>query len=669
MRHPTHTSQGGNVLLIALVLSALTVVLCAGLVQMVYRSNAGQGMATDAKESFQVAEAGLAEAFSGVRQMRTGNVGSPAQPAAFGDGLFWVEAEDLGEGLVGLRSTGMVGGGRATLELHLQRADSDLGGLGFFSDTTVTIPDGVLIDGFDSGEGSYEAQAKTLVTSTMGLLGSNGDIYVESGGIVAGDATPGTEGQIHVALEGLVASEQDPREVEVGLPALPAPVEFGESMWDPQLLAILTDPTLIQIYGPPFEHGEHDPRECPIADQIYNQGGMGFWQRFVEGAAIPLLEDMGEVPFVVPDGEQIAVSIQIAPGGEVVLTGPTNVTVQSLIAQPGSRLLLDTSSGPVELTVTGQIDFQQFSRLETTESDALQATILMTGPDLIGAPGVHLDADSSFYGLIAAPDATMEIGGDFEIFGAATARTLTFEPGARLHFDHAFASGSATGADRPRLISWRVVDIPLEVQRRALSPFQVLGVSRDDLRPPAEAHEDQPIEIEYVDLSGTTRTFSGMESELDKSQIQEVTNMERDGESVPIEPEELAAKAIAGGAGDSLSGEVKPELTAALADDSTDFTKLMISLVDTAPHNDATLHSIVTSNRFDQSKLEDLFTVSQKLPRPTLDYILDPNVMKGRHLKDELIRNSPLPTDFLETFIAGAGEMSDGHRQEVLDAQ
>ena len=63
-------------------------------------------------------------------------------------------------------------------------------------------------------------------------------------------------------------------------------------------------------------------------------------------------------------------------------------------------------------------------------------------------------------------------------------------------------------------------------------PFSALGLDPALLPDPGDAHEDQWLDIDYYDKSGTARTFSGQESTFDWSDVSQVVAIKRDFEVV-----------------------------------------------------------------------------------------------------------------------------------------
>ena len=149
----------GGVLVLSLVAVGVVAILSLTYLQLSAGVTRLQVAALDTSMSFYMAEAGLAESYSGLSVGHTGNVGTAAEPALHGEGVFWVEATPLGDDLVQLESTGMVKSGKAVLGMVVRRGRQNVGALGIFSEEDLTVPDSALIDGFDSSAGAYAAQA------------------------------------------------------------------------------------------------------------------------------------------------------------------------------------------------------------------------------------------------------------------------------------------------------------------------------------------------------------------------------------------------------------------------------------------------------------------------------------------------------------------------------
>ena len=188
-----HERRGG-----ALILSVIAVlvvsILAASFLELATAITRRMGQATDTMQALYLAEAGLAEAYTGLAVARTGNVGSEAAPVAYGGGLFWVEKTQHPGGVVELESTAMFGTGRMKLGLVCEPVEYSVSSLGLFTEESLRLsPDG-RIDSFDSSQGTYQSQVGTPLNN-LALVGSNGDISIAAQDLVFGNVVYGPNGK------------------------------------------------------------------------------------------------------------------------------------------------------------------------------------------------------------------------------------------------------------------------------------------------------------------------------------------------------------------------------------------------------------------------------------------------------------------------------------------
>lgn len=362
----------------------------------------------DNKRAFYVAEAGLAEAFYGISKGSSGAVASPDQPAGFGGGLFWVEAQDVGNGRVALRSTGLAGSGRASLSITLQKNADALGRLGLFSDQDLVVQSGALLDSYDSETGPYVAP--NLVGGLLGEVGvaetsvpcaaSNGNITLggSPGAKVIGNATPGPAGNVVLGRYASVSGAKSPAE---NLQALSV-VEVPE----------VTSSTSFQLGG--------------STSAVMPPGDYGFTEFMMNGSA------------------------------RLEIRGPTQIVIDQLVLQDTSSLYFNTNDGPITVWVRDAIDCAAGTRLDTSTTDT-SALVMMLAAD---GPAVQLASTGLLYGMVYAPQAQFTWPASLELFGSIAAKSLTVAAGAKLHYDRALsrAAGSSTGV--PELVCWRVMELP-----------------------------------------------------------------------------------------------------------------------------------------------------------------------------------------------------------------
>jgi hypothetical protein len=130
-------------------------------------------------------------------------------------------------------------------------------------------------------------------------------------------------------------------------------------------------------------------------------------------------------------------------------------------------LALDTSRGPIELYVTDWLALKSLATLTSNAGDTRSVSIQVSASaskdqDGNGSidPPVVIGATSKFKGSIYAPDAAVTIPSNFEVFGAVAASQLTVKSGAKLHFDTSLLTAASGDPSRPRMLGWRLVELP-----------------------------------------------------------------------------------------------------------------------------------------------------------------------------------------------------------------
>lgn len=463
-------TRRGSALVMSLVAVATVVALAASFSQFASSVANRQAQAVNRKRAFYMAEAGMAEAFAGLSCGRSGIVASPEAPALLGSGVFWVEATELEDGLVRLDSTGMVGTGRAELSLVARRGEEGVAALGVFSEGALALSPGSVIDAYDSTKGTYASQAD----KSGAVLGSNGNISITgvagTPSTIKGDVTPGPD-------------------------------------------ATLTTTGNVNITGSTAKAlGATELPEVEVPEFA------------LEGAQI----HASPYPLVIPAGASGFEALIVQSGAQVLVQGPAQVVIGSLALQSGAELSFDTSAGPVELFVTDALDLASGSLMTTSSSKPEHVTIQV--PNATGAPLV-LRSSGPFHGVIFAPEAAVTVGPAFELFGALVADALSFEGPAKLHFDLHLAQLAAESA-LPTKVSWRLVELASASTNLAMDPFDILGVDRNLLAPPSQAHADQLLVIDYFDFSDVYHTYTGPESAFDWNVVKSVIHALRDGAEV-----------------------------------------------------------------------------------------------------------------------------------------
>lgn len=488
VRREQRRNQRGSALVLALIAVIAVSFMAMSFMQVSSAVTNRQALAMDNKVAFYLAEAGLAEGFTGVMVGKTGNVGTPTEPAVYGDGLLWVEATDLGDGYVDLESTAMSGSGKVTLSLVVQRPGVSVASLGMFSNGDLTINEGTLIDGYNSAEGSYRDQVQGL--------GSGGD-----GGIGFDEAE-----EVRAEDLGLARLRSNGNITINSIRGSPTTIG-GNVIPGPGATATLNgDPTITGVVEPALASMDLPPVSPP------NLGTPAAGVDHVNGLTLQ-----------VNAGDAAYEYLHVGANSSVVIQGPAVLNLGSLTLDPSAELTFDTTDGPIAVYVTGPVTMSETSQVSTTEQDTSRVSLLVSGEN-----AVELSAAAQFFGSVYAPEGEVSISPTFELFGVAIADELALAAGARIHFDLYLAALSEQTA-QPRHLSWRIIDMtPISAQPGA-NPFEILGVDENLLDPPADVHEDQVLDIKYVDLTGTQQSYSGLESAFPWDDVLVVVNATRGG--------------------------------------------------------------------------------------------------------------------------------------------
>ena len=459
----------GSALVFSLVAVSTVVVLAASFTQYASIVSSRQAQAVDRKRAFYVAEAGLAEAYVGLTCGKSGEVGSQEAPALLGEGVFWTHATELSEGVIQLECTGMVGSGRAKLSVVARRGLESVFTLGVFGNKAVTVPAGSRVDAYDSSQGSYASQSD----KTGAALGSNAGVVITGTAalptVISGDVTPGPGKTVTVMGNVQISGSTQPAHAPTVLPGVDVPAV---------------------VLGPATVHNS-------------------------------------AYPLVIPAGQCGYQSLTIKSGSQLLIQGPSTVVLGALSVESSADVTFDTTNGPIELFVSGNCNLATGSLVSTSGTEPADVLVQVSGTP---TSPVTLRASGNLYGLVFVPQAQVILGSPLKVFGALVADKVTLEGAAQLHFDKNLAAVAAEER-MPRQLAWRIVDMG-SIGEASSDPFDVLGLDKTALLPPAESHKDQVLVIDYYDYSNVYHTYDGLESQFDWTVVKDVIEATRDAEDV-----------------------------------------------------------------------------------------------------------------------------------------
>lgn len=456
----------GSALLPALMVVTVLVVLSMAWLQLSLTKNREHTNSADTKRAFYIAEAGLSEAFAGLVAGHSGNVGGPGLPAQFGNGVFWVTAEEESDGKVTLRSTGMAGSGRVALSMVVENAAETVASRGAFGDQRLEVMGGARIDSYDSrggGGGTQMLDPDQLPTGAR--VGSNQDIIVRDPPAsmpgakteIFGDARPGPSGTVLRGTNTTISGSTAPNEDLVPLPAIDVPA-------------------------------------------IASSGNVDY--------------KLTTAPLILPAGSNAFGTLRVQNGATVIVRGPSTLVIDSLQVDPGAELELDSTDGAIQLFVRDYLYLAAGSILTTPAHEPARVSIQTTAKttadrnkDGVLDPPVRLLSTGQVYAIVYAPLASVSIPPSFELFGAVAAQRLTLQQAARVHFDRALTVATMQNGSLPRFAGWQIVELPASpLVLTRYDPLVLLRVSGMNPPPAPNAHYDLGV-VPPSTLAGPLRRF------------------------------------------------------------------------------------------------------------------------------------------------------------------
>jgi len=432
VRSRNHRRRGSALIPVLILMAGLVALTTAFLNQ----SSAVKGEVAsyvDDQRADLMAEAGLSEALMALRAGASGAVGTADQPAQLGEGILWVECEDLGDDRLRLVAHAAAGSGRHSKALVVHREGGGLGQLfraTLNSKDTLTMNEGVMVDSYDSRLGDYASQA-TNTTNGHTHAGTNGDVLSNVGitmntdATVLGDATPGPGQSVIMAPTSYVDGSTAPA---------PTPFEF-----------------------PPLE--------------VPSYGSSG-------ALSVTTTYDL-------PAGDWEFDDLAIAKDAVLTIHGPANVVVPSFTGGKNAKLLIDAVQGPVTIYCESYVHTSGFAT-SAVEGSAAAVAFLITGPNDIVFP-----AGALVQGAYYAEQSNIVFANQCEAFGSFVANRVEMSSSMKFHYDEALAEHWQGGDGEDQAPFTRIGRYPVAVAGRYAAdrrdPFAILGVRPEQLPSPSQA--------------------------------------------------------------------------------------------------------------------------------------------------------------------------------------
>jgi len=397
-RHDHSRPDEGSVLVLALLLLVALGGLVSALGLLNLRLFGEHRQAREDLRAFAAAEAGLNEAHVTLVENGFAGARALAYPRATSSGSYQVELVDgrddatLDLDHVRLRSVGTAEGEPVGVQLMLFHVPTGRFRFAIFGADGVHLNSNVMVDSYDPADGAYPRGVDFV--NDYGHVGSFAKVGIDSNVAIHGDALVGETGVFDDDAPMIrISGDQQAGELEEEMPVLNVPVF----------------PSL--------------GRRTVSSAANLAPGNYHFAALTVSGATL-------------------------------TVHGPATLVVDDFELLSRATLRIDASGGPVELYATGDVDWRSNTRVVTTSGSALDFSMYITTDNRGGARTVDLHSNTTFHGTIYAPNASLRIPSNFEIYGAVKAAEVELASNTRIHFDEGLLY-DPDADDLFETVSWR----------------------------------------------------------------------------------------------------------------------------------------------------------------------------------------------------------------------
>ncbi|MFT5463156.1 MAG: hypothetical protein ACI8QS_002042, partial [Planctomycetota bacterium] len=360
----------------------------------------------DNERALHLAESGLAESLVAIRAGATGNIGTADQPVTLAGGVFWSEATPTGSGTSRVKVTALIGSGRRAVEAIL---DGSPGAPPLFSsvlnsDKAMILNQGVMIDSYDSSDGTYADQLASdgVVYNGIDYLEDNGDvrsnedIFLNNSSTVFGDAIPGVG---HIV---------------------------DDAATDAYVSGTTTAATENFIFAPiAFPTGTTSAGNYSVA---------GLGNTLASGTY-----EFGD--------------FSIGNTAELTIEGPATVIVDNFAGGRNGNIFVDTTNGPITFFVRGN-----YSHIKGFEVDALPGSANAIAFMVEGSADVVFPSATNIRGAYYVPNASITFANGNECWGAFAGGQIAMSNDMKFHFDEDLMSHWQTDGkdeEEPRsILAW-----------------------------------------------------------------------------------------------------------------------------------------------------------------------------------------------------------------------
>jgi hypothetical protein len=450
---PLPVAERGFALLVVVFLVLLLAGLSIALVEEGMASKTAVHHHETSLQALEILEAGLARATQEIRaQVDSGTDGIGTVSGELGDGSYSVTAtpDAANPDRYVLTGTATKNLSRRTVEVGVRRRATGYWLEGLFSKDSLTFRGNTSTDSYDSRLGTYASQAVNGNGSYAlagGHIGSNGSIDLRGSSVdIRGNAIPGPLHDVQTSGNPLITGDRMPREVAIEIDTIPLAV-FQAA------LANNNNASLLAGNGGPGGNGNGNGNGGGGNGGGNGGGGNGGGGNGGGGN--------GGGGNGGGQGSYNATTRALSVGNHATLTLQAGTYFFSSI-NLGSHATLQLA-GPVVVYCTGNVDLTGGTVLNTGRPSDFRlfvAPYALPAGHFVAQPEVRLRGGSAITAAIYAPDATLDLGGGCELFGAAVAESVRIHGNCDFHYDNALGAlygGSVATIER---LYWRETSPP-----------------------------------------------------------------------------------------------------------------------------------------------------------------------------------------------------------------
>jgi hypothetical protein len=400
--------RGAALLMCMLVVTAVAV-MSLSLTTTSLHSNKERKEAHASLDAIYIAEAGIRMAAMDIASGRSGDLGATDSPMDYGSGAFHVDALPLGNGVLQLTSTGTENGSSATIQVVMQADSSSQYVWAAFGEDSMTMGSNSLVDSYDSSLGTYASQwtsgsGSDRYALSNGTVGSNGDIVLSGNSDIFGNAVPGPGSSASRGSNATISGSTTSASEDVVIEDLEFPV-----------------------YPP-----------------------LGAYEAI--GASS------------LASGEYYFSDFEVDGNSTLTIFGPAVIVADTMTLHSNASILVDATNGDVEFWVYEDFTMNSNTLIAPTDYDPVHIQLFLNADNVLN-PDVDVDVDvevsfdsnAMFFGTILAPNSSIEIDSNFELFGALVARRVHLDSNSRVHFDENLLNSSSGTSSSYSLLGWRII--------------------------------------------------------------------------------------------------------------------------------------------------------------------------------------------------------------------